>query len=497
MTTKKKDNEVSDSGVDVGCEEQQIGKCGYVQQDRFAELLSEETLNKLHVNLKGQGQDLFANCIHDVNNFLKKEPFEKFKLSTYYHQYLQWKWLERRPVNENNFYCYRLLGKGGFAEVRSVQSRTSGKLYACKIFNKKRIKKYKHGDMILNEKMMLEKVNSKFVVNLAYAFETSKELCLVLTEMRGGDLKFHLYNNGCFAENTAKFYAAEITCGLHHLHSNRIVHRDIKPENILMDIKGHVRISDLGLAEEIPEGKAKRGGGGTPGYMAPEVINKEHYTFSPDYFSLGCVIYEMIGGRLPFPAQKQKVKMPEAKKLSYVKALEKEESYSKAFSDDASNICHALLKRSAATRLGCMLEGHGAKDVMAHPWFASINWKRLEAGKEMPLFVPNTDCIYAKESLDIRRFSKVSDVKIDENDSSLYEKFNTGAVSVSWQEEMIETGVFDEMGVSEGDMADLHAEIPAEQGVDGASCLAHFITCIFVLSLTLFVIVYTVIVYNL
>ena len=55
--------------------------------------------------------------------------------------------------------------------------------------------------------------------------------------------------------------------------------RDCKPENILLDSKGHVRISDLGLAVEIPEGEAVRGRVGTVGYMAPEIIDNEKYTF--------------------------------------------------------------------------------------------------------------------------------------------------------------------------------------------------------------------------
>ena len=42
---------------------------------------------------------------------------------------------------------------------------------------------------------------------------------------------------------------------------------------------------------------------GTVGYMAPEIIDNEKYTFSPDYFSLGCLVYEMIEGRAPFRAR--------------------------------------------------------------------------------------------------------------------------------------------------------------------------------------------------
>jgi serine/threonine protein kinase len=61
----------------------------------------------------------------------------------------------------------------------------------------------------------------------------------------------------------------------------------------LLDVQTlYCRISDLGLAVEIPEGEAVRGRVGTVGYMAPEIIDNEKYTFSPDWFSLG--MYEIL-----------------------------------------------------------------------------------------------------------------------------------------------------------------------------------------------------------
>ena len=78
-------------------------------------------------------------------------------------------------------------------------------------------------------------------MSLTYTFETKDALCLVLTIMNGGDLKFHIHNMGStsgFSEGRARFYAAEITLGLEHLHSLRIVYRDLKPENILIDDQG-------------------------------------------------------------------------------------------------------------------------------------------------------------------------------------------------------------------------------------------------------------------
>lgn len=109
--------------------------------------------------------------------------------------------------------------------------------------------------MALNEKQILEKVNSRFVVSeqktkgticlpllhvsnshvspfylqvsLAYAYETKDALCLVLTIMNGGDLKFHIYNMGTpgFERDRVQFYAAQICCGLEHLHRESIVYR--------------------------------------------------------------------------------------------------------------------------------------------------------------------------------------------------------------------------------------------------------------------------------
>ena len=259
----------------------------------------------------------------------------------YFMRYLQWKFLESQPVTHKTFRMYRVLGKGGFGEVCACQNRATGKMWACKKLEKKRIKKRKGESMVLTEKQILQKVNSRFVVSLAYAYETKDALNLVLTLLNGGDLKFHIYNMSSepgFDVPRARFYAAEVTAGLQHLHSLGTVYRDLKPENILLDDHGHVRISDLGLATEIAEGEAVRGRVGTVGYMSPEVIDNDKYTFSPDWFSLGCLIYEMIEGQNPFRARKEKVKREEVER----RVKEDVEKYSSKFTEDAKCVCQAV-----------------------------------------------------------------------------------------------------------------------------------------------------------
>ncbi|XP_055585465.1 G protein-coupled receptor kinase 2 [Uranotaenia lowii] len=361
-------------------------------------------------------------------------------------RYLQWKWLEAQTITYKTFRMYRVLGKGGFGEVCACQVRATGKMYACKKLEKKRIKKRKGESMVLIEKQILQKINSRFVVNLAYAYETKDALCLVLTIMNGGDLKFHIYNMGGepgFEMNRARFYAAEVVCGLEHLHQMGIVYRDCKPENILLDDHGHVRISDLGLAVEIPEGEMVRGRVGTVGYMAPEVIDNEKYAFSPDWFSFGCLLYEMIEGQAPFRARKEKVKREEVDR----RVKEDAEKYSLKFTDDAKSLCQQLLMKAVKNRLGCRNGRYGAREGKLHVFFNSINWKRLEAGLVEPPFVPDPHAVYAKDVLDIEQFSTVKGVNLDATDENFYSKFNTGSVSIPWQNEMIETECFRELNV--------------------------------------------------
>uniref|UniRef100_A0A674MNU4 G protein-coupled receptor kinase n=1 Tax=Takifugu rubripes TaxID=31033 RepID=A0A674MNU4_TAKRU len=368
-----------------------------------------------------------------VRDYLSGVPFSSFQESMYFSRFLQWKWLERQPVTKNTFRHYRVLGKGGFGEVCACQVRATGKMYACKKLEKKRVKKRKGEAMALNEKRILEKVNSSFVVSLAYAYETKDALCLVLTIMNGGDLKFHIYNmgNSGFDEQRAIFYAAEICCGLEDLHRERIVYRDLKPENILLDDRGHIRISDLGLAVQIPEGETIRGRVGTVGYMAPEVIQNESYTFSPDWWGLGCLIFEMIQGQSPFRKRKERVKREEVDR----RVREDLEEYSDKFSEEAKDICRQLLAKDPKERLGC--QGRGATEVKEHPIFRNINFKRLEANMLDPPFCPDPRAVYCKDVLDIEQFSTVKGVNLDPTDDDFYHKFVTGSVSIPWQNEVL------------------------------------------------------------
>ena len=88
-----------------------------------------------------------------------------------------------------------------------------------------------------------------------------------------------------------------------YLHNKRIVHRDIKPENILLtstSSEAEAVICDLGFAVQLPIGKTCSQTCGTPGYMAPEILAREPYSFEADIWSFGVMLYALVAVRLPF-----------------------------------------------------------------------------------------------------------------------------------------------------------------------------------------------------
>ncbi|KAL1267121.1 hypothetical protein QQF64_002796 [Cirrhinus molitorella] len=423
---------------------QLINKYLTSQSSRMREMVNKD-LEKCSWDLElNAAEDIFSNCQKALHEYLSGAPFAAYQKSMYFDRFLQWKMVERRPITRYIFREYRILGKGGFGEVCACQSRASGKMYACKKLEKKRVKKQRGDVMALNEKQILERVNSRFVVSLAYAYETKEALCLVLTLMNGGDLRFHIYNMGTEGLNKERvqFYAAEILCGLSHLHEESIVYRDLKPENILLDDNGHIRISDLGLAVILPEEKVVKGRVGTVGYMAPEVITNTYYSFSADWWGLGCLIFEMTDGNPPFRKHKERLPRQEMER----RVLEMIENYGEKFDEDTKSICKSLLAKNPKERLGCKFN-RGSEVIKAHSFFKDINFTRLEAGMMPPPFTPDPRAVYCADVLDIDQFSTVKGVELDQDDVHFYRKFNTGSVPVPWQNEMIETECFKDLNV--------------------------------------------------
>ncbi|XP_056334513.1 rhodopsin kinase grk7-b isoform X4 [Danio aesculapii] len=406
----------------------------------FLAFLTEDVAEKCKAVSEKDFEEVMMGQVKEATQkFLRGQPFEEYQTSPFFDRFVQWKKFEKQPITEKYFYEFRTLGKGGFGEVCGVQVKTTGQMYACKKLDKKRLKKKSGEKMALLEKRILEMVNSLFIVNLAYAFDTKTHLCLVMTLMSGGDLKYHIFHVGEVGIEMERIihYTAQITSGILHLHSMDIVYRDMKPENVLLDCQGQCRLSDLGLAVELPNGKTTTQKAGTKGYMAPEILKQEPYRTSVDWWALGCSIYEMVAGRVPYRDHKEKV----AKEELLRRTLEDEVKFEhQNFDAPSKDIISLFLKRNIEDRLGS-----NGDDPRKHEFFKSINFPRLEAGLIPPPWEPKPNVVYAKDAGDIREFSDVKGVKFDADDEKFFKEFSTGAVPIPWQQEMIDSGLFDEL----------------------------------------------------
>lgn len=109
---------------------------------------------------------------------------------------------------------------------------------------------------------------------------------MALEYCENGDLSKVLDEYSLLDEKTSKFIIAELILGIKFLHEKGILFRDLKPENILVDIDGHIRLADFGLAKQGKEGEDLRAQSfcGSPAYLAPEMLKKEGVTKSGDVY---------------------------------------------------------------------------------------------------------------------------------------------------------------------------------------------------------------------
>ncbi|XP_056138865.1 rhodopsin kinase grk7-b [Lampris incognitus] len=417
-----------------------LNKFCHAESDSFLSYLTGDAAERCKAATNRDFEEVMMGRVREATrDFLKGKPFSEYLRSPFFDRFLQWKEYEKQKITDNYFDEFRMLGKGGFGAVCAVQVKHTGQMYACKKLDKKNLKKAGGEKMALVEKRILEKVNSRFIVNLAYAYENNTHLCLVMNLMNGGDLKFHIYELGKrgIRMDRVIYYTAQIATGILHLHSMDIVYRDMKPENVLLNSQGQCRLSDFGLAVELPGDKTTCQKAGTNGYMAPELLRQDNYRMSVDWWALGCSIYEMVAARLPFRDYKEKVHKHEVVR----RTLEDECKFDhKIFDGPTKNIISLFLKKRVEQRLGCCSD-----DPRSHRFFGNINISRLEAGLVDAPWVPRSDVVYARDADEFRDFSETNSVNLDSKDEKFFKEFSTGAVSIPWQREMIDSGLFDEL----------------------------------------------------
>jgi serine/threonine protein kinase len=291
----------------------------------------------------------------------------------------------------NDFQPIKLLGRGSFGEVILVRLKSTKKVYAMKILDKKILKMKKQQNHTKTERDLMVKINSPFIVNIKSAFQDDTNLYLVSEFMQGGDMFFHMHDGQIviFSHDKTRFYMLELVLALESLHKNNMVYRDLKPENILLDSKGHVKLTDFGLSKILEDEDDKAFTlCGTPQYLAPEVLLKKGYDKMVDWWSLGCVMYEMLMGRLPFAIKRGTINL---------KIYEKKIDFPRKISNEARDLIEKFLVINPTERLG--YGPNGTDDIKNHPFFNGVDWDLAIQKKYKPPFIPKL-----KNDVDLRYF---------------------------------------------------------------------------------------------
>lgn len=281
-------------------------------------------------------------------------------------------------VTVDSFYTVSVIGKGSYAKVLLVKKKNDGQFYAMKVVKKQGFDRNKQEDHVRAERDILVAMGScPFIIQLYYAFQTHHKLYFVLEYCPGGELFNFLQIKKRLSEDQACFYTAQMVLALEHLHSRDIIYRDLKPENVLIDSTGYIKLTDFGLSRMNVKTNSVKSICGTPEYLAPEVIMKTGYGKAADWWTLGCIIYEMLVGVPPFYAQErhelvEKIKLRKPKYPIYI-------------SPTAKSLIDHLLKKDPINRLGGK---GGGFEVKKHAFFVGVDWGLLYQKKYTPFFIP-------------------------------------------------------------------------------------------------------------
>ncbi|XP_010572231.1 PREDICTED: uncharacterized serine/threonine-protein kinase SgK494 [Haliaeetus leucocephalus] len=181
----------------------------------------------------------------------------------------------------------------------------------------------------------------------------------VCTYCSTGDLHALWRAAGHFAEATVRLFAAELVLVLVYLHDLGIMHRDVKMENILLDERGHLKLTDFGLSRHLRWGERAHTICGTLQYMAPEVLSGGPYGHTADWWSLGVLLFALASGEFPVaPAGDHVAMLERVKESSY--------EIPPAFSPALARLLAELLCHNPLRRLRYLHHFQG------HPFFRGV-----------------------------------------------------------------------------------------------------------------------------
>ncbi|XP_076825342.1 serine/threonine-protein kinase 38-like [Clavelina lepadiformis] len=351
--------------------------------------------------------------------------------------------LKRTRLGLGDFEMLKIIGRGAFGEVRLVQKKDTGHIYAMKMLRKKDMMEKEQVAHVRAERDILVEAENPWVVKMFYSFQDVYNLYLIMEFLPGGDMMTLLMNKDTLTEEQTQFYMAESILAINSIHELGFIHRDIKPDNLLIDAKGHLKLSDFGLCTGLKKAhrtdyyrdlsqaqpidfstrpltandsrrkaetwKSKRrklaySTVGTPDYIAPEVFQQSGYTLTCDWWSLGVIMYECLIGYPPFCS--------ESPQETYRKVMNWRTTL--VFPDEVpiSDVARYLIL-SLCTDPDKRLGLSGVQSLKSQKFFRGVDWEHI---RDRPAPISMS----VKSLTDTSNFDEFpdSDLKIDQIDEA-------------------------------------------------------------------------------
>lgn len=200
-----------------------------------------------------------------------------------------------------------VIGEGSFGKVYVAYKVEKGKPRSQWVkYGLKEISK-EHETVAYRELKAMDFVSHPNCLSLIGYYLTSKTINLVMEFAEKGDLHNILIENIRLEITNTKFIVGEVLAGLNAFHANNLVFGDLKPENVLVFSNNHVKLCDFGAVRKIEELRVGAPIEGTFIYLAPEIVAGQTGGIPSDFWSLGCLMYQMMYGRPPFKADGEKL----------------------------------------------------------------------------------------------------------------------------------------------------------------------------------------------
>ncbi|HEY8141646.1 MAG TPA: protein kinase, partial [Kofleriaceae bacterium] len=204
------------------------------------------------------------------------------------------------------------IGAGGMGEVYRARDPRLDRDVAIKVLPAEVSRDAERRRRFEQEARTVSALNHSNILTI-HEFGSDGGTAFLVSELLSGESLRQTLQRGSLPVKRAVEIAVDVARGLAAAHERGVVHRDLKPENLFLTRDGSAKILDFGLARRYPE----RSGAnlaevstvleteagtvlGTVGYMAPEQVRGERVDARADLFALGCVLYEMLGGRRAF-----------------------------------------------------------------------------------------------------------------------------------------------------------------------------------------------------